>query len=126
MQKKFVEFVDMNSIALIVVSFVFDNLYPNKVDVRDIVGKGYFYNYFTNKTMIYLYDSMVGFAKIISEECDDFDLLYRLDERLAMPADGYVMTTFLRGMYYPSRDVFTHINYTKNEYSGDIYAKICG
>lgn len=89
MQKKFVEFVDMNSIALVVVSFVFDNLYPNKVDVRDIVGKGYFYNYFTNKTMIDSYDSMVGFAKIISEECDDFDLLYRLDERLAMPADEY-------------------------------------
>ena len=46
-------------------------------------------NYFTNKTMLDPYDRMVGFAKIISEEIGDFDILYRLDERLAMPADEY-------------------------------------
>lgn len=223
----FVDVVDMDVIALIVVSFVFDNLYPRKVDIGEIVGKeefayptnqykltkvngaffkkdglifdgkGYFYNYFTNKTMLDPYDRMVGFAKIISEEIGDFDILYRLDERLAMPADEYydytgvpfakfrgpqfnfdrrnlegkktivvhidedtmdkllmvvkqgidqntgeefwhieietlpyrnstdgnVITTFLHGMYYPHKDMFTHIDYTKNQYSGDVYSQ---
>ena len=32
-----------------------------------------------------------------------------------------VVTTFLHGMYYPKRDVFTHIDYTKNQYSGNEY-----
>ena len=32
-----------------------------------------------------------------------------------------VITTFLHGMYCPKRDVFTHIDYTKNQYSGNEY-----
>ena len=38
-------------------------------------------------------------------------------------SDGHMITTFLHGMYYPKRDVFTHIDYTKNQYSGSIYVK---
>ena len=35
--------------------------------------------------------------------------------------EGLVITTFLHGMYYPHKDIFTHIDYTKNQYSGDVY-----
>ena len=141
------------------------------------------------------FDTMVGFARIIHDDTSDCDILYRLDERLAMPAaeyydytgvafekfygpqfkfngssltgtktvivhidsdtmakllmvikkgedqntneefwhieiealpykengSGHVITTFLHGMYYPRREVFTHIDYTKNQYSGTDY-----
>ena len=221
----FVDSIDMDIVALIVVSFVFDNLYPRKIDISAIIGKeifayptnqynltrvngaifkkdgliydgkGYYYNYFTNKTMIDQYDRMAGFAKIITDEANDCDILYRLDERLSMPESEYfdytgvafakyrgpqfnfsnsvleknktiivhydettldkllmvikqdvdqttgedflhieietlphknnvsgcVITTFLHGMYYPQTDIFTHIDYTKNQYDGDIY-----
>lgn len=33
----------------------------------------------------------------------------------------WLLTTFLHGMYYPKRDVFTHIDYTKKQYSGNEY-----
>lgn len=33
------------------------------------------------------------------------------------------ITTFLHGMYYPKDDCFTHIDYTKNQYSMDNYIK---
>lgn len=221
----FVDTVDMNLLALIVVSFVFDNLYETKIDIRDIVGKekfiyptnqygltnvngaifkkdglifdgkGYFYNIFTNKTMLNPYDKTVGFAKIIKDEIDNCDILYRIDERLSVPeseyydytgipfakfrgpqftfkknnlsgkktiivhidentqnkllmvikqginkktdeefwhieietlpysntTNGYVITTFLHGIYYPQRDKFSHIDYTQNQYNGDVY-----
>lgn len=32
-----------------------------------------------------------------------------------------VITTFLHGMYYPQNEIFTHIDYTKNQYSADEY-----
>ena len=32
-----------------------------------------------------------------------------------------VITTFLHGMYYPLNKIFTHIDYTKNQYSADEY-----
>lgn len=221
----YVDAVDIDKLALIVVSFIFDNFRLKQMDIREIVkgeifeystnqygltkvngasfkvdglifdGKGYYYNYFTNKTMLDPYDSMVGFARIIHEEAANGDILYRLDERLSMPEveyydysgvafakfygpqfsfDGnslkrgktiivhmddksmakllmvikkredqntkeefwhieietlpyvetcknFVITTFLHGMYYPKRDVFTHIDYTKNQYGGSEY-----
>lgn len=221
----FVEVVDMDVLALIAVSFIFDNLTENRIDLREIVGKeifhypvnqygltkvngatfkrdglifdgkGYYYNAFTNKAMLSPYDKTVGFAKIINEETENCDILYRLDERLSMPeseyydytgvafarfrgpqfnfektnldgnktiivhidektadkllmvikpridqhtneefwhieietlpykssANGYTITTFLHGMYYPKRNVFTHIDYTKNQYNDDVY-----
>lgn len=52
-------------------------------------GKGYYYNYFTNKTMLLPVDSMIGFAKIIQEETEKCDILYRLDERLSVPECDY-------------------------------------
>lgn len=163
-------------------SFVFD-------------GKAYVYNILTNKSRIEFLDTMPGFAKIITEDVDTGDILLRLDERLAVPAEQIIsystldfekyrgpqfhfadtnlakaktiiahidsetgnkllmvikkdydavqnksflhveietlpycstrmtsfpcITTFLHGMYYPEDDVFTHIDYTKNQY---IYA----
>lgn len=38
-------------------------------------------------------------------------------------SSGHVITTFLHGMYYPRRGVFTHIDYTKNQYSGTDYVQ---
>lgn len=35
----------------------------------------------------------------------------------------YIITTFLHGMYYPDDDYFTHIDYTKNQYSLSDYLK---
>ena len=39
--------------------------------------------------MLSPYDSMVGFAKIINDEANNCDVLYRLDERLSMPESEY-------------------------------------
>ena len=38
-------------------------------------------------------------------------------------SSGHVITTFLHGMYYPRRGGFTHIDYTKNQYSGTDYVQ---
>jgi hypothetical protein len=35
----------------------------------------------------------------------------------------HVITTFLHGMYNPANDCFTHIDYTKNQYTFDDYVK---
>ena len=32
-----------------------------------------------------------------------------------------VITTFLHGMYYPEKGIFSHIDYTKNQYSQSLY-----
>lgn len=178
----YVEEVNLDTVALIVVCFVLDNLVSRKIDISEFVkwevfeyptnqyhltkvngavfkldglifdGKGYYYNILTNKTLVNPVDTMVGFARIIHEETKDCDILYRLDERLSMPESeyhvdkllmiikqdvdqntgedfwhieietlpytknntGYVITTFLHGMYFPKIDKFTHIDYTKN------------
>ena len=39
--------------------------------------------------MLSPYDSMVGFAKIINDKANNCDILYRLDERLAIPESEY-------------------------------------
>ena len=222
---QYVDEVDMDVFSLIVAAFVFDNLCSRTMAISKIVkeevfnyptnqygltkvngaifkrdglifdGKGYYYNYFTNKTMLSPLDSMIGFAKIIQGETENCDILYRLDERLSMPECEYVdytcvsfekfygpqfkfdgsnfdtektiivhidedtqakllmvvkkrtdqnmntefwhieietlpyfenrvdpvITTFLHGMYYPQSEIFTHIDYTKNQYSADEY-----
>lgn len=217
----FVCSVDMDVVALIVVSYVFDNLTSRKIDISEIVndevfsyevnqyglsningasfrkdgliydGKGYYYNVYTNKSLLSAMDSMPAFARIITDAEGDFDILYRLDERLSMPEseyrdytadqfekfygpqfkfdgstlkapktiivhinpknmakllmvikkdfdqiisepfwhieietlpypkddyEGTYTTTFLHGMYYPEKNIFTHIDYTKNQY----------
>lgn len=222
----FVCSVDMDAFALIVVSYVFDNLASRKIDISEIVndevfsyevnqyglsningasfrkdgliydGKGYYYNVYTNKSLLSAMDSMPAFARIITDAEGDFDILYRLDERLSMPEseyrdytgvqfekfygpqfkfdgstlkdsktiivhinpknmakllmvikkdfdqiisepfwhieietlpypkddyDGMYTTTFLHGMYYPEKNIFTHIDFTKNQYGNDIY-----
>ena len=222
----FVCSVDMDAVALIVVSYVFDNLTSRKIDISEIVndevfsyevnqyglsningasfrkdgliydGKGYYYNVYTNKSLLSAMDSMPAFARIITDAEGDFDILYRLDERLSMPEaeyrdytglqfekfygpqfkfdgsplkdpktiivhinpknmakllmvikkdfdqiisesfwhieietlpypkddyEGMYTTTFLHGMYYPEKNIFTHIDFTKNQYGNDIY-----
>lgn len=222
----FVDFVDMDAFALIVVSYVFDNLTSRKIDISEIVkdevfayevnqyglskvngaifkkdglvfdGKGYYYNIYTNKSLLGAMERMPAFARIITDAEGDFDILYRLDERLSMPEseyrdytgvqfekfygpqfrfdgstlkdsktiivhidpknmakllmvikkdfdqkisepfwhieletlaypkddyEGSYTTTFLHGMYYPEKRVFTHIDFAKNQYSNEIY-----
>lgn len=115
----FVCSVDMDAFALIVVSYVFDNLASRKIDISEIVndevfsyevnqyglsningasfrkdgliydGKGYYYNVYTNKSLLSAMDSMPAFARIITDAEGDFDILYRLDERLSMPESEY-------------------------------------
>lgn len=53
-------------------------------------GKAYLYNLLTNKSKIGFFDGMPGFAKIITENVDSGDILLRLDERLAVPADQII------------------------------------
>lgn len=221
----YVEEINVDVLLLIIISFVFDNLQPSQMDITDLVndevfiyptnqycltnvtgatfkkdgllfdGKGYYYNFYTNKTIIHPLDTTVGFAKIIQEDAGPCDILYRLDERLAVPEDEFedytgvtfakfhgpqfkfdgstltspktlivhidensqskllmvvkkdfdsknskpfwhieietlpykdsatnpVITTFLHGMYYPCSEKFTHIDYTKNQYTGEEY-----
>lgn len=115
----FVNQVDMDTYALIVESYIFDNLVPQIVQIRDIVGheifayetnqynltkingaifkkdgmifagKGYYYNLYTNKELLGCHDTMPAFARIITDYGSDFDILYRLDERLSMPENEY-------------------------------------
>lgn len=115
----YVDKVNIDTVALIVLCFVFDNLSPKRMDISQIVqeeifeyhtnqygltkvngatfkqdglifsGKAYYYNYFTNKAILHPMDSMPGFAKIIQEEAGECDVLFRLDERLALPEPEY-------------------------------------
>lgn len=170
-----------------------------KTDSFIFDGKAYVYNILTNKSKIEFFDTMPGFAKIITEDVDTGDILLRLDERLAVPAEQIIsystlnfekfrgpqfrftdtdfvktktiivhidpkscdkllmvikkdyddvqkksflhveietlphcpnritnspcITTFLHGMYYPEDDIFTHIDYTKNQYIYSDYEK---
>lgn len=223
---QFVDNVDMDAYALIVASYIFDNLSSRSIDISTIVqeevfayevnqyglakingatfkkdgflfdGKGYYYNIYTNKSLLGPMETMPAFARIISDAEGEFDILYRLDERLAMPESEYrdytgfqfekfygpqfrfdgstlkdsktlivhidpdnmakllmvikkdydqlkqepfwhieletlpfpkekyrgsFTTTFLHGMYYPERKIFSHIDFTKNQYSNEVY-----
>ncbi len=155
--------------------------------------KAYLYSIFTNTSVIEIFDQMPGFARIITENVKDGDVLLRLDERLAVPEEQAIsystlnaekfygpqfhfkdsrlinvktvtvhidnessdkllmvikqdydtvrkeefmhieietlpfvqdclpdkpcITTFIHGMYYPSNDCFSHIDYAKNQYA---------
>ena len=88
-------------------------------------GKGYYYNYFTNKAILNPLDSMAGFAKIIQEDAGTCDILYRIDERFSMPEAEYYDYTgvafakfygpqfrFERGNIKALKTVIVHINDT--------------
>lgn len=167
-----------------------------KTDYFIFDGKAYLYNLLTNTKQLRFEDGMPGFARIITDQVKDGDILLRLDERLALPKDqaisyssanfekyrgpqfhfqksiftdiktiivhispetsnkllmvikkdydcknnkaflhieiktlpvvkdsrsSPVITTFLHGMYYLEDDCFTHIDYTKNQYSVEDY-----
>lgn len=159
--------------------------------------KYYLYNILTDTKVIAFTDEIPAFARIITEQIASGDILYRLDERLAVPeeqiisystlnfekfrgpqfkfndtilntkktiivhidentmdkllmvikqckdmlgesfwhieietlpyVDGqkkninHIITTFLHGMYYPNKDKFTHIDYTRNQYKFSDY-----
>lgn len=218
----YVDELDIYDFAVMVEAYIFDILVSKKVSIKEIVknelfayetnkykltnvngvvfrrdglifdGKGYYYNLFTKKDLIKAADNIPGFAKIIEQECKNCDILYRIDEQLAVPEDQYndytgikyaefygpkfcfsdnifkigktisvrideesmdklllvvknpdnpsdkflhieietlpnpsqkegYITTFLHGMYYPERKEFTHIDFTKNEYSYELY-----
>lgn len=115
----YVDHVDLDIYSLIVISFIYDNFRPSTLDIAQVVkeeifgyptnsynltkvngaifkrdglifgGKGYLYSYFVPKVFIDQYDPMPGFAQIIYENTQDCDIFFRLDERLAMPADEY-------------------------------------
>lgn len=221
--------VDSEFFFLIISGFILDTFRKNYIDINEIIageqfiyetnqykltavpgvvfktdsfifdGKAYLYNILTNKSKIEFFDTMPGFAKIITEDVDTGDILLRLDERLAVPAEQVIsystlnfekfrgpqfhfadtplaktktiivhidpetcdkllmvikkdydvvqkkeflhieietlphchvgmtnspcITTFLHGMYYPEDDIFTHIDYTKNQYIHADYEK---
>lgn len=53
-------------------------------------NKVYYYNIFTNKAKIDVYDNYPAFIRIIKENSVECDILYRLDERLAVPKKEFV------------------------------------
>lgn len=53
-------------------------------------GKAYVYNLLTNKSKIEFFDTMPGFARIITDDVNTGNILLRLDERLAVPADQII------------------------------------
>lgn len=214
---------DKKLFILVLTGFIFDYFRKNKIDINEIIceehlpantnqyglsivdgvvfkrdyfvfqHKAYLYNILTNISVINFTDSMPGFAKIISEQVTNGDIMLRLDERLALPENqafsystlnfekfygpqfhfnssilcktktiivhidnnscdkllmvikqdydskcneefwhieietlpfisneskcNHSITTFLHGMYYPAKDYFTHIDYSRNQYS---------
>lgn len=50
-------------------------------------GKAYLYSILTNINTMQFGDTMPGFARIITEQIKDGNILLRLDERLALPVD---------------------------------------
>lgn len=50
-------------------------------------GKAYLYSILTNTNTMQFGDTMPGFARIITEQVKDGNILLRLDERLALPVD---------------------------------------
>lgn len=115
----FVDEINMDDFSFVVEAYILDNLVSKRRNLLDITigeifeyktnsynlswingaefkrdgliydGKGYLYNPFTNKELINPLDQIPGFAKIINEECMPCDILYRLDEQLAVPSDEY-------------------------------------
>ena len=63
-------------------------------------GKAYLYNIMTNTETIKFGDTMPGFARIISDRIVDGDILLRLDERLALPADQAISYSTLNFQKY--------------------------
>lgn len=214
---------------LVLSGFIFDYFKKTSIDIQEIVdnekliyetnqyglskvngvefkrdyfvydNKAYLYSVLTNTSVIDFTDDMPGFAKIITTQINNGDILLRLDERLAVPVEHAIsystlnfekyygpqfhfqdsnfenrktaivhidtetcakllmvikkdfdeirqedflhieietlpyvdekikskhcITTFLHGMYYPSDDCFTHIDYTINQYDTEDYIK---
>lgn len=68
----------------------------------------------TNKSKIGFFDGMPGFAKIITENVDSGDILLRLDERLAVPADQIISYSTLNFEKFRGPQFhFTDTDFTK-------------
>ncbi len=66
---------------------------------------------------------MLMVVKTNNEE--DGEVFWHIElETLPYPSKNCnYITTFLHGMYFPERKEFTHIDFTKNEYSYEVYKK---
>lgn len=112
--------INAEFLFLIITGYILDTFRKNHIDINDMVqgeqfayetnqygltvvpgvefrldsfifdGKAYLYNLLTNKSRIEFFDNMPGFAKIITESVDSGDILLRIDERLAVPADQII------------------------------------
>lgn len=86
-----------------------------KTDYFIFDGKAYLYNLLTNTKQLRFEDGMPGFARIITDQVNDGDILLRLDERLALPKDqaiSYSSANFekYRGpQFHFQKSVFTDI-----------------
>lgn len=103
--------------AFVLTGYILDSFRENRIDIKRIVagqiliheknqydlsvvdgvefkrdyfvfeGKAYLYSILTNTNTIKFGDTMPGFARIITDQVKDGDILLRLDERLALPVD---------------------------------------
>lgn len=62
--------------------------------------KAYLYNIVTNTNTIQFGDTMPGFARIITDQVKDGNILLRLDERLALPVDQAISYSTLKFQKY--------------------------
>ena len=91
-------------------------------------GKAYLYSILTNTNTMQFGDTMPGFARIITEQVKDGNILLRLDERLALPVDQAISYSTLnfekyRGPQFHFKDsilknpktITIHINETTSD-----------
>lgn len=111
---------DSKFFSLILTGFILDKFRSNDIDIETIVkeekfeyrtnqynltivndiefkrdyfifdNKAYLYSLLTKTSVIDFTDNMPGFAKIITEEANNGDILMRLDERLAVPKENAI------------------------------------
>lgn len=127
--------------AYVLTGYILDSFRENRIDIKNLVkgqvlihetnqydltvvngvefmrdyfvfeGKAYLYNILTNINVIQFGDTMPGFARIITEQVKDGNILLRLDERLALPVDqaiSYSGSNFekYRGPQFHFNDTF--------------------
>lgn len=86
-------------------------------------GKAYLYNLLTNTTPLDSTDEMPGFARIITENVHDGDVLLRVDERLALPESQMIRYSrvtaekfrgpcfnFNNKIFLPQKEITVHYN----------------
>lgn len=112
--------IDYDKIAMLVLGFSMDYFSKNTIDIKNIVvgeqfsyktnqyglskingaifkkdgliydKKYYLYSWLTNTSVLEYFDEMPAFARIISEQVNSGDILFRLDERLSVPENQMI------------------------------------